>query len=81
MDFSGTLTMPSTSTMDSLGIWVAYLTMPLLTVVSSANMMAWLDKTTWGGSTSDWVTLIVHGLWSAAYTDRSNAAEGLKFSR
>mmetsp|Transcript_1244 Transcript_1244/g.2692 ORF Transcript_1244/g.2692 Transcript_1244/m.2692 type:complete len:234 (+) Transcript_1244:3358-4059(+) len=35
--FSGTETTPPISTMDSLGIWEAYLTMPLLTVVSSAN--------------------------------------------
>lgn len=40
MGTSGRVTTPSTSTMDSLGIWDAYLTMPLLTVVSSVNSTA-----------------------------------------
>ncbi len=41
MGFSGQCTTPCTSTMDSLVICVAYLTMPLDTVVSSANSTAW----------------------------------------
>lgn len=41
MGFSGQCTTPCTSTMDSLVTCVAYLTMPLDTVVSSANSTAW----------------------------------------
>ena len=40
MGVSGTVTMPSTSTIDSLGMPHAYLTMPLDTVVSLANSTA-----------------------------------------